>query len=504
MDYFMGIDLGTSTVKVIVMDEAARTRTLQSKSYPTRHPFPGHAEQDPGDWWEATASCIRQAMAEDFLEGKGIRSIGLSGQMHGLVLLDKEMKPIRNAIIWPDRRSTALCRQRSESSQMAGFRQMTGLPLATGFLAPSLEWVRENEPSIYGKASCFMLPKDYIRFRLTGLIATDPTDASGTYLFDLGTGSWAGELFDEFGLSTSLAPEIMETMSMAGSVSHSASGATGLRAGTPVIVGGSDQSMAALALGASRPGVIAAAISTGGTLITTVGSPLHDPRLHTLRHVYPDSWLMMGATLSAAAALAWFNERILGKPDGNDGWMPGSAIEELSALAGSVPAGSESLVFLPYLSGERTPHMNANAKGCFIGLTTAHSRAHMARAIMEGVAFALCDSLDIFRELGLPADEILCCGGGAKSEVWRQILCDVFEEGIAWEKSSEQSAIGAALAGAEVLGLRLRSGGSGGSAEEKSQPRPENRELYRSRKGTFRKIYVQLGGIFEELSEFRS
>jgi xylulokinase len=503
MECFIGLDLGTSNVKVLIMDEQGVVITVLSRSYLTRHPLPTQAEQSPEDWWEATRACIREATSEEILKGRTIRSIGLSGQMHGLVLLDKALKPIRDAIIWPDRRATESCRLRAASPRMESFKRITGLPLATGFLAPSLEWVRDNEPDVYRASACFMLPKDYIRFRLTGVVATDPTDASGTYLFDIRKGSWSKELFEEFGLAEALEPEIIETMSSAGTVTKEAAAETGLSPGTPVIAGGSDQSMAALALGANRPGVIAAAISTGGTLITTIEKPLYDPRLHTLRHVYPDRWLMMGATLSAGAAIAWFNQKILGRADDKEGWIPGAEIEDLTRSAEAVPAGSDGLLFSPYLSGERTPHMNANAKGCFVGLTLSHTRAHMTRAIMEGVAYSLCDSLDIFRELGLPIEELLCYGGGTKSLTWRQILADVFEEALLWEDTSEQSATGAALACAEVEGLRLRDRGPARSSGVISLPRRENQELYRSRRRTYRNIYTQLAGVFEELSEFR-
>jgi xylulokinase len=495
MSCYIGIDLGTSNVKVILLSDSGEQLALASRSYPTHQPKAEQAEQSPSEWWEATCTCIREVMACQVAIHSMPLGIGLSGQMHGLVLLDKSGQPLRDAIIWPDRRSAKRCTERSVLSRTASYRAISGLPLATGFLGPSLEWVREHEPDLYKNAACFILPKDYLRFRLTGILGTDATDACGTYLFDIGRGVWSDVLFTEFGLNIDLAPEILGTLTVGGTVTRKAAGETGLSAGIPVIVGGSDQAMAALALGVVKPGRAAVAISTGGTLITTVNAPITDQRIHTLRHAYPDRWLFMGATLAAGSALAWFNDKVL--TPGTGGTKP--SLEELGLEAESVTPGSDGLLFAPYLSGERTPHLNPRAKASFIGLSLNHTRAHMIRAIMEGVAYSLNDSLQVFRDLDVRVDELYCYGGGAKSSTWRQIIADVFELPVHWEKGSEQSATGAAIAAAEALGGKLGADNGIGRDTVLVEPRPHTSDIYRARLKTFKSSYVQLRSIFDEL-----
>ena len=504
MKCFLGIDLGTSSVKVIVLDQAGALLALSSRSYPSRQALPGYAEQSPLDWWSSTCECVRESMGSLGETPPELEAVGLSGQMHGLVLLDSEGRLLRDAIIWPDRRTTGICAERSLSKRSEAFREITGLPLATGFLAPSLEWVRRNEGELYERAACFMLPKDYIRFRLTGKIATDPTDACGTYLFDIRKGEWSEELLSEFHIDMRLAPEILETMSVVGSVTEEAARDAGLRPGTSVICGGSDQAMAALALGADRPGIVAASISTGGTVITTVDSPLYDPRLHTLRHAFKDRWLMMGATLSAGAALSWFNDKVLNFPAQDDQASRAPGIVELTESAAEIQPGSNGLLFAPYLSGERTPHMNPNAKGCFVGLTMSHTRSHMVRSIMEGVVYSLCESLEIFRELGLPAREIFCLGGGSRSRVWRQMMADIFDSPVQSREFSDFSALGAALAAARACGLAITGERCCGPLGEKVNPVPQNVRTYRAQHEIHKQIYVRLETLFDELSEFPS
>ena len=424
--------------------------------------------------------------------------------MHGLVLVDKSGKALRGAIIWPDRRTSAICAEKARAGDGKLFHAITGLPLATGFLAPSLEWVRRHEPEIYERAACFMLPKDYLRFRLTGKIATEPSDASGTFLFDIRERQWSREMLNAFQIAEKLTPEIVETVSIAGHLTQEAALLTGLSAGTPVIAGGSDQAMAALALGADRPGKVAVALSTGGTVITSIDSPQYDPRVHTLCHAYDGQWLMMGATLSAGTALSWAAENVFMPRPAVDGAQAVVDMDELSRWAGDVAAGANGLFFAPYLNGERTPFMDSNARGCFIGLTVSHTRAHMARAIMEGVAYSLSESIEIFRELGLPINEVSCYAGGSRSRIWRQILADVFDAPVHWQQFADYSALGAAVVGARGLDVVIPVDDFHGAANQILQPVPENSRTYRARRETFRKIYVQLRDIFDEISRFSS
>jgi len=500
MRCFLGIDLGTSAAKVIVVDESGRQRALRAQGYPILHPQPGYAEQSPEVWWKSTCDCIREMLLTEGLSVEEIKSIGLSGQMHGLVLIDRHGRPLRNAIIWPDRRTAAICAEKAGDEKL--FHAITGLPLATGFLAPSLEWVRQHEPEVYEEASCFMLPKDYVRFRLTGRIATEPTDASGTFLFDFSKRQWSPEMLDAFHVADRLIPEMVETVDVAGNLTREAALLTGLPEGTPVIAGGSDQTMAALALGVDRPGKVAVAISSGGTVITPIDTPRFDSRVHTLCHAYDGQWLMMGATLAAGLSLSWAGEKVF-TPLPAAGDAPAAVdMEELSRWAGDIAAGANGLFFAPYLNGERTPYMDSNARGCFVGLTLSHTRAHMARAIMEGVAYSLVESVEIFRELGLPVNKVSCYAGGSRSRTWRQILADVLDTPVHWQQFADYSALGAAVAGARGLGVVIPLENFHGPANEILQPLPENAKTYGERRGTFKKIYLRLRDVFDEISRF--
>ena len=305
-----------------------------------------------------------------------------------------------------------------------------------------------------------------------------------------------------FQLNESLLPAVVETLSVAGTITQEAAAQTGLERGTPVIAGGSDQAMAALALGADQPGKVAVALSTGGTVITTVMSPLSDPRMHTLCHAYKDRWLMMGAMMSAGSSMSWLKDNVLLSAAETGTSQSELTFEELAGWAQDVPAGSNGLFFLPYLSGERTPHMNPNAKGCFIGLTLSHTRAHMARSIMEGVIYSLHNSVEVLQELRLPVDEVLCYAGGSKSQTWRQIMADVFALPIQWRLFSDYSALGAAAAAAKAFGADISLENSYGSLTESLLPRSENAQIYMARRSMFKRMYDQLKGIFDELSEF--
>ena len=502
MRSFLGIDLGTSAVKVIVIDESGRLQAMGSRAYPIEHPLPGHSEQSPQRWWSSTCACIQETLLTEGLRADAIDAIGLSGQMHGLVLMDGNGTTLRNAIIWPDQRTAGICAEKARAENAKGFHAITGLPLATGFLAPSLEWVRRNEPDVYRKAACFLLPKDYLRFRLTGRAATEPSDASGTFLFDISRRMWSPEMLDAFGIAGNLVPELVDTMEVAGHLTREAALLTGLTPGTPVIAGGSDQAMAALALGADRTGKVAVAISSGGTVITPIDSPRSDPRVHTLCHAYKGQWLMMGATLAAGISLSWAAENLFTAPSTPDGARAPVDVEQLSRWAGEVAAGANGLFFAPYLNGERTPHMDPNARGCLIGLTLSHTRAHVARAIMEGVAYSLRESTEIFREMGLPVDEVSCYAGGSRSPVWRQILADVLDLPVRWRQFADYSALGAAIVGGRGLGVLIPEEDFHGQADHALLPVPENARTYRARLSTFRKIYPRLSDIFREISEF--
>lgn len=495
MEYYIGIDLGTSSVRVLALGEQGKVLAIQGRDYAIREPQPGFAEQSTAEWWDATTDCLRRLQHLDVLKNARVRAVGLSGQMHGLVLLDREGKALRDAIIWPDRRTADICREWSRTIGAEKISSIAGLPLATGFMAPSLAWVKRNEPDIYLQSVHALLPKDYIRYRLTGEIATDITDASGSLLFDVAHGNWSTELLQLYNLDERLLPQVMHTTRVAGQVTESAAEATGLPSGTPVAAGGADIAMTALALGVDRPGTVVVSIATGGTVIAGIDRPIIDNRIHTFCSATSGRWILMGATLSAGLSLSWFARNVaipLGAAEDN-------IIEKISGDAKNIPAGSEGLLFAPYLCGERTPYMNPHAKGCFVGLSLRHSAAHMVRAIMEGVAFSLCESLDIFDALHVPAKTILCSGGGARSPLWRQILADTFDRPVGWDPGEEHSGTGAAMVAALAAGNPVSRAVTEERPSDVVHPRPEQVTVYQKQRETYKQIHPQLAGIFEAL-----
>ena len=436
MRYLIGIDIGTSSTKSVLMDEGGTVRAAAQEEYGIRAPKPGWAEQDPQTWWRATCATVRGVLRTSGVDPKAIAGVGLSGQMHGTVLLGKDRRVLRPAIIWADQRSAEQCRRIRELVGREQWARWTANPVAPGFMAASLVWLREREPKVFERTAAVLLPKDYVRWRLTEEMASDVSDAASTLLFDVAHRRWSGEVLKALDLPETLFPSVLESAQIAGKIGREASKETGLAVGTPVAAGGGDQPVAAVGNGIIAPGRVLSTIGTGGQLFAPLPSPTYDPQLrtHTFCHAVPDRWFLMGAMLSAGLALRWFRDQIAG-----------TSYEKLSEKAAQIPPGSEGLIFLPYLIGERTPHMDPKARGVFFGLTLQHSSAHLARAIMEGVAFALRDALEIFRELGVRTDRIVASGGGAQSPVWRQIQADVFHSELVRVHGEERAGVGAAL-----------------------------------------------------------
>jgi xylulokinase len=504
MEYLLGIDLGTSSVRAALVGADGRVAGIAGREYPIQTPHPDWAEQDPETWWQASVAAIRRVVAQTGLPAAAIRAVGLSGQMHGLVLLDREGRPLRPAIIWPDKRSQAQCREiaaRMKPEQLYG---ITGMPTATGLFGVSLLWVKEHEPQLYQRIHTAFLPKDFIRYRLTREIATDVTDGSGTLLFDVTRRHWSGPIVDALELKTGYLPAPLESVSLAGRLTAEAAAATGLAAGTPVSAGGGDQLMGAIGAGITAAGVVASTIGTGGQVFTAAGQPRFDPgrRIHTLCHALPDRWFLMGAILAAGLSLRWFKENLC-QPEDRDGAGAGTgSYELLSQAAATVEPGAQGLLFLPYLCGERTPHMDPNAKGCFIGLSLAHRQAHLVRAVMEGVAFAMKDSLAVFAELGIPVRTIVASGGAARSEVWSQIQADVYETPVTILSNREHSVYGAALLAGVTSGIfgaadlqRLDR-----PVERRIAPDPDHAAIYRKHYTIYRSLYPSLKAVFEQLA----
>ena len=439
----LGLDVSTTATKAVILDETGAVRTSAAVEYPFETPHPRWSEQDPNVWWNAAVGAIRTALGD--LRGDEVEAVGLTGQMHGLVALDAEDRVLRPAILWNDQRTEAECDEIRDAIGRDRLIRVTGNDALPGFTAPKLLWVRRHEPDVWSRIAHVLLPKDLVRLRLTGDHAVDRADGAGTLLLDLVKRDWSSEVVAALGIDPSWLPPTYEGPDVTGSVSQGAARSTGLRAGTPVVAGGGDQSAAAVGVGAVEPGVVSLSLGTSGVVFTTTDGPVIDPegRLHAFCHCVPDRWHVMGVMLSAAGSLRWFR----------DAFAPDIGYPGLVEEAAAVPAGSDGLLFLPYLTGERTPHPDPAARGAFVGLTVHHGRPHLTRAVLEGVAFGLRDSLELTKGLGVPVSEpIRATGGGSKSPVWRRILADVLEAPVATTSTSEGAAQGAAMLAAVGLG----------------------------------------------------
>jgi xylulokinase len=443
MTYLLGIDVGTGGTRALVIDESGTVVASATADHvPFATPHTGWAEQDPDDWWKACTEAVPRALENAGIDASQVAAIGLTGQMHGSTLLDDRGAVVRPALIWCDQRTQEQCDAITERVGAARLIELTYNPALTGFTLPKLLWVREHEPEAWRRVRHVLLPKDYIRFKLTGQHATDVADASGTLLFDVGGRRWSGEMFDFMNLDAALLPEAFEGPQTTGSVTKDGAKATGLRAGTPVVAGGGDQAAGAVGMGIVQPGVVSATIGTSGVVFAATDRPALDAkgRVHTFCHAVPGRWHVMGVTQAAGLSLRWFRDRFgSGADDGRDPY------ERLADEAMAVPAGSDGVLWAPYLMGERTPHLDANARAALVGLAANHHRGHIIRAILEGVAFSLRDSLEILREMGVPASSIRLGGGGARSALWRQIQADVYGQAVETVAAEEGAAYGAAL-----------------------------------------------------------
>jgi len=433
----LGLDVSTTATKAVLLDAEGEVRAVGTSEYRYETPRPLWSEQDPALWWQATVAAIGDALRAAGVGGDAVEAVGLTGQMHGLVALDSADRVLRPAILWNDQRTAAECDLIRELVGRERLIAVTGNDALPGFTAPKLLWVRRNEPEVWSSIAHVLLPKDLVRLRLTGGHAVDRADGAGTILFDLAERDWSAEIVDALGIDRAWLPATFEGPEVTGTITSEAAAATGLRTGTPVVAGGGDQAAAAVGVGSVTPGVSSLSLGTSGVVFTTTEDPTVEPegRLHAFCHAVPGRWHLMGVMLSAAGSLRWYRDAL----------APGVGFDELVDEASRVPAGSDGLLFLPYLSGERTPHPDPLARGAFVGLTVNHSRAHLTRAVLEGVAFGLRDSLELMRAMGLvPSTEIRATGGGVKSSLWRQVLADVLEARIVTTSTAEGAAQGAA------------------------------------------------------------
>ena len=441
----LGLDVSTTATKAVLQDAEGIVRAVGTSAYDYETPHPLWSEQDPGLWWDATRIAVGSALDTAGADASDVQAVGLTGQMHGLVALDDRDEILRPAILWNDQRTAAECHAIRQIVGRERLIAITGNDALPGFTAPKLLWLRGNEPEVWAAIAHVLLPKDFVRLRLTGEHAVDRADGSGTMLFDLAARDWSPEILEALGVEPRWLPPTYEGPTVTGTITEAAASATGLRAGTPVVAGGGDQAAAAVGVGSVVPGVPSLSLGTSGVLFTTTEGPAieHEGRLHAFCHALPDRWHLMGVMLSAAGSLRWYRDAL----------APGVAFEELVEEAASVPAGSDGLLFLPYLTGERTPYADPLARGAFVGLTVHHGRAHLTRAVLEGVAFGLRDSLELMREAGVPpASQIRATGGGSRSDLWRRILADALDAGIVTTSTAEGAAQGAATLAAVGAG----------------------------------------------------
>lgn len=497
MKLLLGIDLSTTGAKALLIDHDGRVVSSATTSLSLSTPHPLWSEQDPHEWWTATTKSIKQALATANASGADVSAIGLTGQMHGLVLLDAEGEVLRPAILWNDQRCGAECDEIRARINRAELVQITGNDALTGFTAPKILWVETHEPEIYRRARHVLLPKDYIRYKLTGALAMDKADGSGTMLFDLRKRTWSSRIVNLLNISPEWLPQTFEGHETTGEVTREAAEQTGLGQGTPVVAGGGDQSAQAIGTGVVRPGTIAVTLGTSGVVFAATESPLIEPdgRLHAFCHAVAGRWHLMGVMLSAAGSLQWYRDK----------FASDRSFTELVDGAAEVPAGSEGLIFLPYLSGERTPHPDPLARGAWIGLTTRHGQAHLTRSILEGVAFGIKDMFCLMRDAGLGSvDEVRVSGGGAKSLLWRQILADTLGADLVAVNTTEGAAYGAALlagVGAGVWSNVDAACAQTISTRDHVTPNNQTSKLYESLYDQYRNLYPTLKPTFHALSD---
>lgn len=446
MSCFIGLDIGTSAAKAVLIDQDGKILAIGQYEYPLYTPFPLWSEQNPADWWEGSKKALQQVLSKASIDSSSVAGIGLTGQMHGSVFLDKENKVIRPVLLWNDQRTSKECDQITDLVGYEKLIKIAGNPALTGFQAPKILWLRNNEPENYSQIAKVLLPKDYIRFLLTGEYASDCSDAAGTLLLDLQTRDWSGVLLQKLTLPHEWFPKVYEGSQITGRLLPKVANELGLPSGIPVVAGGGDNAAAAVGTGIVRSGLVSSSIGTSGVVFAHSDEIRLDPkgRLHTFCHAVPEKNHLMAVTLAAGNSLRWLRD-VLREPLGGYGSAKTIDYDLMSDMATQVSPGSEGLIFLPYLSGERTPHLDPFATGAFIGLTARHSAAHMVRAVMEGVAFSLKDGFEIMDGLSLPIDQVRAIGGGGKSALWCQIQADVFGKEVVNLAVEEGPAYGAAL-----------------------------------------------------------
>ncbi len=493
MQYLIGIDVGTSGTKSVLFDTEGNLIASSMEEYPLYQPQNGWAEQNPEDWWQAVCRTLTEITKE--ADGE-ICGVGLSGQMHGLVMLDAKNEVIRPAILWCDGRTSAECREIEERIGRERLIEITANPALEGFTASKIMWVKKHEPEKYARCRHILLPKDYIRFRLTSEYATEVSDASGMQLLDVGKRVWSDEVCEKLEIDMTLLGKMHESAEVTGYITKEAAEETGLPEGTPVAGGAGDNAAAAIGTGVCENGKAFTTIGTSGVVFAHTDTPVIDKggRVHTFCCAVPGAWHVMGVTQAAGLSLNWFKNTL----------AESLSYKEIDTQSKEIPVGADKLLYLPYLMGERTPVLDANARGVFFGLSAMHTKAHMARAVMEGVSYSLQSCRDVFDEMGIDTSDMTVCGGGAKSSFWRQMLSDVFGVIVKTTESTEGPALGAAILAGCAAGVYksvpegCRMAVKGG---EETTPDAGRHEEYKKMYAVYRALYPAMRTSFRALSE---
>ncbi len=506
MAFYIGIDIGTTGTKTVLINENGKCIAGSTIEYPLDTPKQGWAEQDPGFWWDAAVKTIKDVLFKSNVSGKDIKGIGLSGQMHGSVFLDKNGAVIRPAILWCDQRTEEECEYITGKIGKSRLIELTCNPALTGFTAPKILWLRNNEPENYEKINKVLLPKDYIRFKLTGEFASEVSDASGTLLFDVSNRKWSKTVIEELELDFDILPECYESYEVSGRISRAVAAETGLAEGIPVVGGGGDQAAGALGNGIVEEGIISATLGTSGVVFAFSEKPERDPegRLHTFCHAVPGKWHVMGVMLAAGGSFRWLRDTFCQEEVDSAKKQEVDPYEIMTALAEKTTAGSEGLVFLPYLSGERTPYPDPKARGAFIGLTLRHEKKHIIRSVMEGITFGMNDSLRLIRAMNIKISHIRLSGGGGKSKFWRRMQADIYNTDTASINMDEGPAFGVALLAAVGTGcFRSIEEACKNSIDVINKYKPDNKqvEIYQKYYEQYRLLYPVLKKTFSGLSE---
>ena len=503
MKYLLGIDIGTSGTKTILIRETGEVIAKSFVEYPLLTPQPGWAEQDPESWYQATCETVRDVLDQVDIDTTDIAGIGLSGQMHGSVFLDEAGDVIRPALLWCDGRTDAECEEITKTVGAGKLHEYVSNPALTGFTLPKVLWLKNHEPENYSKVRQILLPKDYIRYRITGEYFMEVSDAAGTIMYDVKNRKWSEELLDELGIPLEWLPPVKESYDICGNITAHPLADCKLSTGTPVVGGGADNTCGAIGTGIISEGRVLLSLGTSGVIFAPTDSVKVDPeeRLHTFCHSTPKQWYLMGCMLSAGMSLRWFRDQLVQVEHRNAEKSGKDIYDQLMAEAGEAPIGSEGLTFLPYLMGERSPHKDPYARGAFIGLSFRHTRGHMVRSIIEGVTYNLRHCLEIIKELGVPVNEIRAAGGGAKSKVWGQILADILGEEIVVPENTEGPAMGAALIAGVGTGVYKDFNEATErtvSISHRFSPNPESQKAYNDYYSLFRELYPTLKDSFHK------